>query len=263
MLSFLVDAGPNTVISPYYNYTFGDVTGLITATIGTYDVPFSYITSTVCYRAMRTFGGSSGDLARSSASSTISATVLRSLQVPKSLLRTFELVDGQLVYSGRYHRQLQMDCHFDGRPRAEKPIVSRLNVVEPSNIGQHSHLSLTFFEDISGITMKATAKYAGKILDFTLLPIINSLFALQATAKCSHPPSSPLEESLNEMVMITSVAAPRPEGSRIGIVMTQSNPTAQFLSCQDGVRGLLLRDCCLNCAFRQAKEGGFDTIIVT
>jgi hypothetical protein len=51
--------------------------------------------------------------------------------------------------------------------------------------------------------------------------------------------------------LITSIASSRPERSKFGLVMTQSNPTAQFLSCQNDVRGLLLRELCFSVGKRR------------
>jgi hypothetical protein len=260
--SFLINAGPNTAISPINSSSGNFVTEFIDRTLGSQNYRitsskefYSQILNILNYQWK-------GNLARSSSSTTIYATVLKSLRIPPSLLRTFELVDGQLIYDGRYHTNLDEDQSTENRPRAARSIVSRPKSVEPSNIGQHTDLSITIFEKVSGLTMKATAQCAGMNLNFALSSIIGAFFGLAATDKCSHPPSSPLNKALNGRVMITSVASPRPDGTKIGLVMTQSNPTAQFLSCEEGVQALLLRDCCLNCAFQQAKEGYFRMIIV-
>ncbi len=262
LFSFAVNSGPNTSISPLYINMNAEVISLIDRTLG--HEGFYFDSSSFSFHMLGLFNDcDEGDLARSSGSSTILATVLKTFRTSPSLLRTFELVDGQLVYDGRCYTSLAEDRCGEIRGRAARSIVSRPKLVEPSNIGQHSHLSLTIFEDLSGLNVKATARYAGMNVKFSLSSIIRSYFALEATDKCSHPSSSPLQRNLKGRVMITSVASPRPEGNRVGIVMTQSNPTAQFLSCHRDVRSLLLRDCCLNCAYKQARKEGFHTIIVT
>lgn len=261
--SFLINAGPNTAISPINSVSRNVVTTLIDWTLDSQEYRFTSSESFYSDILLIPDPRWGGNLARSSSSTAIFATILKSLRIPPSLLRTFELVDGQLIYDGRYHTNLNQGRSTENRPRAARSIVSRPKSVEPSNIGQHSHLSITIFESISGLTMKATAKCAGMNLNFALHSIIGAFFGLTATDKCSHPSSSPLNKTLNRRVMITSVASPTPDGTKVGLVMTQSNPTAQFLSCEEGVRALLLRDCCLNCAFQQAKEGNFRMIIVT
>jgi len=261
--SFLINAGPNTSFSPQTNRNMTNIVNFVNEALGTPKLKTFYKFWRLYGRILVLFGGADSNLAQCSRSTTIFASVLRSLQIPTSLLRTFELVDGQLVYNGRYYTSLSQDSDNVNRNVAQKSILSMPKLVEPSNIGQHSHLSITVFETISGLTLKATAQCAGQILSFPLSSIVNALFELQATARCTHPSSKPLKKTLNRWVLITSVAAPRPEGRRIGIVMTKSNPTAQLLSCGVGVRGLLLRDCCLDCAFQQAKRGRFHTIIVT
>jgi hypothetical protein len=115
-----------TAIVPDIINSFNEVTRVVDATLGTSGAPFYYDSSWLNSYILRLFSGSHlGDLARGSCSTTISAIVLRSLQTPPSLLRTIELVDGQLACDGQYYKSLDTECSFDFRPEAERSIVSR------------------------------------------------------------------------------------------------------------------------------------------
>ena len=62
--------------------------------------------------------------------------------------------------------------------------------------------------------------------------------------------------SSSSATIFARVTSPGPRGSQIGLVVTQSNPTAKFLGSLDSVYALLLWDCCLNFALLSREKRG-------
>jgi hypothetical protein len=220
-----------------------------------------------------------GDLARSSGSTTIFPGILWTLEMPAFLVRTFELLEGKLLLNG--YQFLRLICDTQRmRDSCKASIFDDVEPIIPSNCGVHSDLRLTVKEKVDYLTPTTTIRYSGRDVHLPLHAIVEGCYnMLFATEACNHPPSTPLEEKYRSEVIAASVVATRPldpicirdserynggvRGDQITFAMTQGSPTAQLLACNGRVPTLLVQDCCLNCAFEQAKKDGIKLVVVT
>lgn len=213
-------------------------------------------------------------IAQGSRSCVIFPSTLRTFRIPTDLSHTFDLVEGQLNFEGRYYNRLH--SQFAPQRPADRGITKfRKGHLVPSNHGEHSELLITARERIGHIEVRTTVRVAGAETVISLYDALRDSWFLQKTQPCDHPMSTPLEAALEEVVETTSVANPHPRQARVAIVQTLHNDVARFLSCRSrdsyptsgdirkrGLDILLLSDCCLNCAVRQAIDGDLKMVIV-
>ena len=192
----------------------------------------------------------------------IYSMVLERLEVPSREPLQFELQDGRIIYEGRYYSVLWGEGTAV-RPRATQSIVEPGNSILPSNFGEHSSLLITVREVISGLRLKVTARYGGLNIPLAIDSQIIAGLYVRLSRPCCHPPTAPLTDNLKTFVL-TSVSSPAASGkSLIALTMTSSNPTAQFLCLEKGVKTLFMSDCCLPCAVEQARAQFCRMIIVS
>lgn len=86
-----------------------------------------------------------GDLATVKESCVLYPTELVTLQKSSDFRLSFELTDGMLVFNGRYFRSLR-NITPNERDRARKSLVYKAKKIVPSNIEEHSRLTLTIRE---------------------------------------------------------------------------------------------------------------------
>ncbi|KAL9082735.1 MAG: hypothetical protein Q9165_008803 [Trypethelium subeluteriae] len=210
-----------------------------------------------------------------SAGSTIYYALLPTLELPLETKLSFELLDGNLEFNHRYHPNLHDIFPFSLiRPKAKKSITQDQVPFEPSNMGAPSKLFSTIRETSWDLEFRLSARYDNTNVDVSLRNCILSSCFLKRTVACLHPVSSTFTPTVDDNIVLTSIASPCAEEERaISIVMTNRDRTAQLLCCDDRdvvddkikSRGkkLLMQNCCLSCAVTQAKQGGFEMIIVS
>ena len=200
-------------------------------------------------------------LAFSSDSSTIFPLSLEKLHIDSAMRVSYILLEGQIFFKDRYYHQIVSARVQSPRKMAWKSLTSPKNKVFPSSVGEHSHILLTLNERCRSLEICTSVRVSGVNLDLNMGAILMSSYGLNVPEPCSHPPSDPLVPELQELVRTTSIYSPYAPGW-ISVVQTHHNPTAQFLACEN-VPTLWLKDCCLNCAVRQAKNESFEIIIVS
>lgn len=200
-------------------------------------------------------------LALSNSSSTMCPASL--LQLKRGLDEgiQYELRDGKILVDGRHYGQLR-SVRVKGRPRSNKSLYQRKGHITPTSVGEHSSLVFTVRESLDWLELRTTAICNGQSLHLNLTDSITSSLVVQIAAPCEHSPGCALDEAYCKDVFTTSVAAPLASSKKIAITQTRDNPVAQLLACGSGIMPLLQRDCCLNCAVKQAKEEGISQIIV-
>jgi hypothetical protein len=271
--SFFVNAGPNATCfrprSPDNNYR--PVTTCIERGLDLGDRGLSNYE--LWYSLFATCSDPAGNkwyqttIAQGSRSCVIFPSTLRTFRIPTDLSHTFDLVEGQLNFEGRYYKQL--DSQFAPQRQPDRGITKfRKGHLVPSNHGEHSELLITARERIGHIEVRTMVRLAGAETFIPLYDALRGSWLLRKTQPCDHPMSTPLEAELEKEVETTSVADPTPRQAKTAIVQTLHNDVARFLSCRSAHLSpkdtgiLLLNDCCLNCAVRQAINGSFSVIIV-
>ena len=114
----------------------------------------------------------------------------------------------------------------------------------------------------NSLELRATVLCQGHSLHLDLARIIRSSMGLSDAHTCEYDWSAELDATLCDDVLTTSIAMPQARGSKVAIVQTKDNATAQLLACGNGKIPILQRKCCLNCAVLQAKAEGVKQIIV-
>jgi len=261
VLCFFINAGTNTAIR--FNSFFYSGPGRRIIKKVVFGADFCFISAQSIYKDILGMVGMTSELAlASSYGSTIYPTVLETLQLPFGPLASFELLDGKLIFEERYYETLS-SASTAARPKAKKSIARERGGIKPSSIGEHKSLLMTVRETASCLEVRTTARYAGTNVHLRLSGIIQASFSLERTLACSHPLTNLLKDTSHEVVL-TSIEAPwSSKRGSIAIAMTQSNPTAQLLCCEPGARMILMQDCCLDCALKQAASGSFNIILVS
>ena len=245
---FFINAGPNTVISPSKRINHKIIIQAITSKNHTIEV-FEVVES-----VMRLVGEvereTRSPMVMSSASCTIYPTILKTLSVPSYQSVTYTIIQGILVFEGRYYRRLFADKLCDPRPRTPLPETGRSSLqgdyIRASLIDTHiSSPLLTIRENFERLEVLCSIKHSGNDLKVDLEKVIQGYMGMRWTDTCHHPMTDDMR--LNACFNITSVASPSAIG-RYGVVMTRWNPVAQFLCCEFGYQAILVKDCCLNCA---------------
>jgi hypothetical protein len=193
-----------------------------------------------------------------------------STMCPASLLRLkrgldegvqYELRDGQILVDGRYYTRLSC-VSVKARPMSNKSLYQGRGKLTPTSLGEHSNLIFTVQESLRCLELRTTAMFNGQSLHLDLADIIISSLEAQVAAPCEHDHDSALDEAYCKDVITTSVVSPLAEAGKVAITQTRGNPVAQLLACEANNMSLLQRDCCLNCAVKQAMEEGINQIIV-
>ncbi|KFY19353.1 hypothetical protein V493_07998 [Pseudogymnoascus sp. VKM F-4281 (FW-2241)] len=211
------------------------------------------------YSSILRFCDSEPSVAASSTSSTLYLTALQAPQLPNTLNALFILLEGQLIFNGRYHTSLEaMGC---GRRPEAKNIHQDTQPIIPSSVGEHSSLMMTILEGVHSLELTSTILIGGRIVHLHLQQIIIASWGVHEAEPCEHPANSPLDPRHAHKVLTTSVASPT-AAYRIAIVQVSQNPVAQLLACVSRRRLLLQTNCCLNCAYKVATKERFQMIIV-
>lgn len=259
-----VNAGTGATIVPMNRLSNGSLPHVITDLLDpTFEPPTVRIIhgySEIILGCIRSFSGSPGSIAASSNSSTIYMAALQTRQLPTTMDALFILMEGQLIFNGRYHTSLQTDGLF--RLEAEKDMRQGTQPVIPSSIGEHSSFDMTIRECLGYLQLNTTIVVGGGIVHLGLGESILASWELHVAEPCEHRAATPLEPQHEDAVLTTSLASPSAIEGKIAIVQVSRNPVAQLLACVRGVRTLLQTNCCLNCAYEEAIKGGYRMIIV-
>ncbi|GES65487.1 hypothetical protein ATEIFO6365_0010041000 [Aspergillus terreus] len=243
-----------------YRFSLGLATKFVTSKIrpGAY---FYFSCQDIHNSVMKSIGGSQGVVAAElacSKSSTIYSRVLETMSLDRDHGATYYLIDGQLLFNGRYHCSLRALPAPD-RPRANRSLYAHNGVVRPSCAGEHMDLLLTVHERSSYLEITCVAHFSGNTVRLQLSRVIVASYGLDESKPCAHCATEQLSPDKAKNIVTTSVAAPRAQGSKIAIVQTAGNRTAQLLGCELGVRAILQKESCLDCAYDEALEEGVKT----
>jgi hypothetical protein len=260
LLAFFVEAGMNAAISDTfrttrYRFSLGLATQFVTSKFrpGAY---FYFSCQDIHNSVMKSIGGSQGVVAAElacSKSSTIYSRVLETMSLDRDHGATYYLIDGQLLFNGRYHCSLRALPAPD-RPRANRSLYAHNGVVRPSCAGEHMDLLLTVHERSSYLELTCVAHFSGNTVRLQLSRVIVASYGLDESKPCAHCPTERLSPDKAKNIVTTSVAAPRAQGTKIAIVQTAGNRTAQLLGCELGVRAILQKESCLDCAYDEVVD---------
>ncbi|KAL8723245.1 MAG: hypothetical protein Q9225_000435 [Loekoesia sp. 1 TL-2023] len=250
--SFWIDPGPNATIRPCngVNFSADWITRAIKREHRSRESLMNIVFTLFDPRGL----DDDTTIMTSSGSCTVYPSVIRDLQLPPQQLVTFSLIEGQIVFENRYHKQLQA-ARARYRPRAKRGL-SKVSSFTPSHIGVHpGNPLLTIREGFDVLELQCSVQYAGAETKIDLSDVIRGYIGLQWTSSCSHRVDEPMDIS-KYRPLATSVASPAAVTGRLGVAMTRWNPVAQFLCCSWGYQAILQKDCCLNCA---AEALGIDS----
>ena len=186
----------------------------------------------------------SREIARSSDSCTIYPTVLKNLSVPSHQSVTFTLVEGILVFEGRYHDGLVAES---AEPRPKLTGVLEADGIRPFLEGMHiGSPTITIRETFHYLEICCSFKSSGHDTKLDLRDVFLGYIGMRWTNPCHHPITDPMDLDKGRF-QITSLASPAAE-ERLGVVMARWNPMAQFFCCERSYQTILVKDCCLSCA---------------
>ena len=253
---FFVNAGPNTTISLALNQRRNLISHAMTGrgeTLRPFDIRDHVM------NLIDDFPQDSRMLAWGSNSCTIYPTVLRTLSVPSQQSLTFTLVEGMLVFEGRYHYHGLLAESVETRPRTTR--VTEADGIRPSPEGMHiGSPTITIREGFEYLVVHCSLKSSGYDMKINLGAVIIGYMGMRWTNPCHHPMTDPMDLD-KDRFQITSVASPAAE-ERFGVVMARWNPMAQFFCCDDDYQSILVKDCCLDCAAKGIRIGARVVFIV-
>ncbi|KAG8529102.1 uncharacterized protein KY384_005737 [Bacidia gigantensis] len=259
VLCSFIDAGPNVTVesSNYYGSKMIDMLFYNRVSIG--DLML-YIQ---CGLLGRNFGPlvayEAPDIALSSGASTVYPTILETLSVPSRQAVTFTVVDGQLIFNGRYNKGLVSDRV---EPRSTANSLQTTGDLKPSNLGVHLGSPLiTIRETFHNLELLCSFKFAGQEIKVRLGAVIEGYMGMKWSDTCPHPAMNVIDQAKYPS-KATSVANPYTHGY-FGVAMTKGSPAAQFLCCGRGYQTVLVHDSCLNCAAEGVKGHDYVVLITT
>ncbi|OBT38952.1 hypothetical protein VE00_10888 [Pseudogymnoascus sp. WSF 3629] len=191
----------------------------------------------IIHRCIMSFCGSTSGVGASSNSSTVYMAALQTPLLPNTMNAQFILMEGQLIFNGRYHTLLT--ASESERPEAQKNIHQGTQPIIPSSAREHSSLDMTIREGIRSLELTLTTVIGGGIVHLNLRDIIPASWELHEAEPCEHSAKTPLEPRYEDAVFTTSVASPLAIRGKISIVQVSRNPVAQLLSCVKNTRLLL------------------------
>jgi len=264
LLSIFINAGQNATIRPPYLKHDNFTIKFIHNAVLTKEQPQpANLDCKILHSSLMSLiqpGPDTAAIALSSMASTIYPGPLRILQVSTVTGAHYDLVEGALVLEGRYHTRLACAI-VSVRPISKKSLRTPSQRIVPSSAGAHSDLEITLRECLDFLELRCTARVGGVNVHLDLGRVICASLGLETTEPCEHPAITPLEFRYEPQIMTTSVVSPCALGKKVALAQTENNSTAQLLCCEFGVRVMLQKDCCLNCALLQAKERDCGMII--
>lgn len=95
------------------------------------------------------------------------STELATLQKSSDLRISFELVDGMLVFNGRYFTGLEGDASAGYyRGRAKQSLIYKAENVVPSSLGEHSKLTISIREKLHTLELRAIIEGPNRFIRF-------------------------------------------------------------------------------------------------
>ena len=200
------------------------------------------------------FSNLSDGIASSSGVNTIFPEALRDIRMHEGQLIRYELVEGQLMFNGRYYDSLRGQ-KTTKRTGAEKNLSAPTSEITPTNLGEHSSLEIAVRECFGYLELRATVRVLGLDIPLNLESIIIASYDMRETKPCKHSMDKPLQPGSESRVMTTSVASPFAANKEmVAIAQTWGNSIARLLCCEPGMQAMLLKECCLNCAMDQILQ---------
>lgn len=249
-----IDAGPNTVVSPgAWSCLWSKHGGIRKHT--------AFDASMFLYDTLRPFSASNRfnlqTLGVSSYSCTIYPTVIETLSVPIHQSVTFRLVEGQIIFGGRY--QDAITAIGNARPKTSRSLP--LDRGGPSHIGgQDKDPVITIRDGYNSLEILCTLHNSGISVAIDLEKVILGYIGMQWASTCFHPASTPFDRTKHK-ALGTSLTSPA-ANDQLGIALTRWNPMAQFLCCEDGYQAVLQRSCCLNCTIEELGAVSETSIVI-
>ena len=241
---FFVNAGPNSTINLALHQRHDFITRAVTGKWQTLKIEYIADRVVNLVNALLDTNRLTRGLAWSSNSCTIYPTVLNTLSVPSHQSVTFTLIEGILVFDGRYYDRL-MAKRVELRPWTGN--VLEADDIGPSLDGMHiGSPTVTIREAFNFLEVLCSLKSSGHYTKLDLARVCLGYMSMRWTDPCHHPMIDPRDLD-KDRFKITSVASPAATG-RFGVVMARWNPMAQFLCCDCDYQAILVKDCCLNCA---------------
>jgi hypothetical protein len=222
-------------------------------------------------------GGLPGDLPKdvvidaigvSSGPCALYPTVLQTLQVPSEWYLGFRLFDGRFIYDNEYFSVLKSCKTNRRRSTVRQNSVTNLPDIKPSNNGAHQEIYPTCQKRIGFLEVQMAVRIGEIVISLDMKECLLGFYELGRTDQCQHDANETmLDRKYHPYAVETCVERPYPADSnyirKIAVAQTKGDPTAQLLCCQQGYKAILMKDCCLNCAFEQSLNQKFKLIIVS
>lgn len=198
---------------------------------------------------------------------TIFPTTLISPRLPETPNVEYILTEGCFQYGSTcYTTVIALEGDgSDGAAPALPPtdIIPPATPLTPSGIGAHECLTLSLRRTADHLLLRTAIQGAGRTVEVSFWNVQLGFLGLAYAAACEHDWKAELNREARLGVVTTSVLAPvahRDGNKVVSVAMTSFAPEAQFLCCRQPP-ALLQRECCLECAVRQAKGMGFRLVI--
>lgn len=173
----------------------------------------------------------------------------------------YRLRDGQPIVNGRYYDRLESQR---APIRRSEPWEEKSTEIKPTRDAYYSKVDFSVLEDVPFPRLRTRLEVEGHSIQVDLGHCLASSLKVKIARPCEHILDEPLDATLNEDVLIGTLAKPRCTvgSSKIVIVQTHINPIAQLFACDDNKRALLQLESCLTCTVLQAKAEGIRQVIV-
>ena len=177
----------------------------------------------------------------------------------------YVLAEGQFHDGRNYYSRLITEKMLQPSG-CSTPKTSISSFLPGSCIGGHSELIMTIKGNGNEMVLRTTVRISSRVMEVDFMRIQRKYLLLCYTTACSHPRETPLDK--DKRLIPTSVEAPWVESDSICITQTHGNAEAQFICCHYvaytvPVLVIVQTNCCINCAYNQAKKRGFRLIIQT
>ena len=188
-------------------------------------------------------------------SSVLYPAMLSQMRLSSAYRHIYEMRDGCFTLNGRYFDYLEAGVTSHNRNLRTGAEEKLENLVPCRAVGSYS-LDRTFSESFSSLKIWTRVNVDNHVTELNLCHMLRCHEEVLYTKACDHPFSTPLDRSLHVRVPV-NIFEPVDIDGKVSIYMTHKDPQLQLL-CLANARipttFLLMRNCCLNCAVRQARK---------
>ena len=199
-------------------------------------------------------------IAHSSATSTCYAPVLCDLSVPREQGIAFDLLDGLIVFEGRYYRTLGTEESNSSHSSEYEPRYGQLTLSDTGT--PDGEPLMTLRDGFNTLILGCSATLQDQTIDIDIWIKIDWYLGMFWCGSCSHPLASPLNNDKGTFIEMCLAMPVIEHGQGIGIFMMRGDPMAQLFACNDGVQSVLVRDCCLQCATKEVNPEDFVMFVI-